>query len=142
MPDQGFPYISRTMETKDAISALGALAQETRLAIFRLLVERGEQGMPAGQIGEQLSVPAATLSFHLMQLSHAGLVAARRESRNVIYSINVERMNGLLQFLTEDCCGGRPELCMPAAGAACAPKSRTTVTRLPDPKVRRGRTTS
>jgi len=111
------------MESKSAVLALGALAQETRLAIFRLLVEHGREGLPAGRIAERLGVPAATMSFHLTQLSHAGLVDSRRESRLIIYAVNVERMNELLQFLTEDCCGGRPELCLPNAGA-CTPSGR------------------
>ncbi len=116
------------MESREAVPALGALAQETRLAIFRLLVEQGPDGLPAGKIAERLGVPAATMSFHLMQLSHAGLVVSRRESRLVIYAVNVERVNDLIRFLTEDCCGGRPELCLPKA-AACAPKRRAAARR-------------
>lgn len=116
------------MNSTDAVPALGALAQETRLAIFRLLVEHGREGLPAGRIAERLGVPSATLSFHLTQLAHAGLVDSRRESRSIIYVVNVERVNDLIRFLTEDCCGGRPELCLPNA------KSRTVVTKLPDPK--------
>ncbi len=111
------------MDAKTAVPALGALAQETRLAIFRLLVEQGPDGLPAGRIAGRLRVPAATMSFHLMQLSHAGLVVSRRQSRLVIYAVNVGRVNGLIRFLTEECCGGRPELCLPAA-AACRPKPR------------------
>lgn len=121
------------MNSSDAVPALGALAQETRLAIFRLLVEHGREGLPAGQIAEQLGVPAATLSFHLTQLNRAGLVDSRRESRSIIYAVNVERVNDLIRFLTEDCCGGRPELCLPNT-AACTPKRRPVVTKLPDPK--------
>jgi ArsR family transcriptional regulator len=124
------------MDSTNAVPALGALAQETRLAIFRLLVEHGREGLPAGQIAERLGVPAATLSFHLAQLAHAGLVDSRRESRSIIYVVNVEQVNDLIRFLTEDCCGGRPELCLPNA-AACAPKTRTVVTKLPDPKFRK-----
>ena len=117
------------MDSKDAVPALGALAQETRLAIFRLLIEEGREGLPAGRIAERLGVPAATMSFHLMQLSHAGLVVSRRESRLVIYAVNAERVNDLIRFLTEDCCGGRPELCLPAA--ACAPKPREVAAMKP-----------
>jgi ArsR family transcriptional regulator len=98
-----------------AIAALGALAQETRLDIFRLLVERGPQGMAAGEIGERLKQPSPTLSFHLNQLRHAGLISSRRESRSIIYSANFNTMNGLMAYLTEKCCGGRPELCGPDA---------------------------
>ncbi len=111
------------MDATTAVPALGALAQETRLASFRLLVEQGPEGLPAGRIAERLGVPAATMSFHLAQLSHAGLVVSRRESRHVIYAVNVERVNDLIRFLTEECCGGRPELCLPAA-AACGAKPR------------------
>lgn len=118
------------MDSKDAVPALGALAQETRLAIFRLLIEEGREGLPAGRIAERLGVPAATMSFHLMQLSHAGLVVSRRESRLVIYAVSAERVNDLIRFLTEDCCGGRPELCLPAA-KACAPKPREAAAMKP-----------
>ena len=124
------------MESEDAIPALGALAQETRLAIFRLLIEQGPEGLPAGHIAERLGVPAATMSFHLTQLSHAGLVVSRRESRLVIYSVNVERVNDLIRFLTEECCGGRPELCLPKA-ATCAPIPSVLVTKIAEPKRRR-----
>jgi ArsR family transcriptional regulator len=111
-----------------AIAALGALAQETRLDIFRLLVERGPQGMAAGDIGERLKQPSPTLSFHLNQLRYAGLISSRRESRSIIYSANFNTMNALMAYLTEKCCGGRPELCgsevFPPARSAedsCAP---------------------
>ncbi len=106
-------YISGTMETKDAVAALGALAQETRLQIFRLLVESGPGGMAAGAIGERLALPAPTLSFHLAQLKGAGLVSARREGRSIVYTTAFERMSDLLAFLTQNCCQGRPEVCEP-----------------------------
>jgi ArsR family transcriptional regulator, arsenate/arsenite/antimonite-responsive transcriptional repressor len=109
------------MEKTAAIGALGALAQETRLEIFRLLVQKGFDGMPAGEIGERLNLPSPTLSFHLNQLRFAGLVTSRRQSRSIIYSANFEAMNGLVAYLTENCCGGRPELCAPAAASECAP---------------------
>ena len=109
------------MEKTTAISALGALAQETRLEIFRLLVQKGFDGLPAGEIGERLNLPSPTLSFHLNQLRFAGLVTSRRQSRSIIYSANFEAMNGLVAYLTENCCGGRPELCAPATASACAP---------------------
>jgi ArsR family transcriptional regulator, arsenate/arsenite/antimonite-responsive transcriptional repressor len=111
-----------------AIAALGALAQDTRLDIFRLLVERGPQGVPAGEIGERLKQPSPTLSFHLNQLRYAGLITSRRESRSIIYRANFNAMNALMAYLTEKCCGGRPELCGPqvfppgdCAEATCAP---------------------
>lgn len=103
------------MKKSTAIAALGALAQETRLEIFRLLVQKGPAGLPAGAIGERLGQPSPTLSFHLNQLRFAGLVTSRRESRSIIYAANFKAMNGLLAYLTENCCGGRPEMCAPDA---------------------------
>ncbi len=94
------------MESNIAIPALSALAQETRLAVFRLLVQVGPTGLAAGQIAERLGVPAPTLSFHLSHLSHAGLVTCQRISRSLIYSANYQTMNELVSFLTENCCGG------------------------------------
>ena len=99
------------MEHKDAVGALAALAQDTRLDIFRLLVEVGPEGLPAGQIGKRLGLPLATLSFHLSTLRQAGLVEFRRESRSLIYRSNFAAMNDLLAYLTENCCGGNPEAC-------------------------------
>ena len=99
------------MEKTDVIAALGALAQETRLDIFRLLVEAGADGLPPGQISERLGLPAATLSFHLNQLRYAGLVSFRREGRSLIYVAGYEAMNGLLAYLTENCCQGDPAAC-------------------------------
>ena len=117
------------MKKSTAIAALGALAQETRLDIFRLLVQKGPEGLPAGEIGERLGQPSPTISFHLNQLSFAGLVTSRRESRSIIYSANFKAMNDLLAYLTENCCGGRPELCAPgprpACGSECAPQSNS-----------------
>lgn len=105
------------MDTKPAIAALGALAQESRLATFRLLVQSGPQGMPATRIAETLGVPPSSLSFHLKELTHAGLVLPRQEGRFIIYSANFDTMNALLGFLTENCCGGNP--CSPLAQGAC-----------------------
>lgn len=99
------------MEKLSAITALGALAQESRLDIFRLLVEAGPDGVPAGHIGERLGLPSATLSFHLSQLKHAGLVTFRREGRSLIYAAEYTAMNGLLAYLTENCCRGAPDAC-------------------------------
>lgn len=100
-----------------AIAALGALAQEHRLAAFRLLVQAGEQGLAAGALAEQLGVPPSSLSFHLAQLANAGLVTQRRESRSIIYTADYAAMNALMGFLTENCCGGVS--C--AEDAACLP---------------------
>jgi DNA-binding transcriptional ArsR family regulator len=94
------------METTDALKALGAIAQETRLAIFRLLVQAGPAGRAAGVIGEQLGIPPATLSFHLAQLAGAGLVRPRQDGRFIYYSADFGAMNALVGFLTENCCGG------------------------------------
>jgi DNA-binding transcriptional ArsR family regulator len=101
------------MDMTQAIDALGALAQETRLQVFRLLVTAGPEGMPAGEIAESLGAPTSTLSFHLAYLNRAGLVVSRRESRSIIYSANFDGMRGLLDYLTLDCCKGRPEMCKP-----------------------------
>lgn len=99
------------MDKPQAITALSALAQETRLDIFRYLIEAGSQGVPAGQIGEHLDVPWATLSFHLKTLQHAGLLERKRESRSIIYSVNFTTMEALMGYLTENCCRGHPETC-------------------------------
>jgi DNA-binding transcriptional ArsR family regulator len=106
------------MEIKAAVTALSALAQETRLAAYRALVAAGEQGLPAGELATRLGVPPATLSFHLKELAHAGLVSSRNEGRFVIYAADYAAMTGLIAFLSEECCGGRPELCLPEALAA------------------------
>jgi ArsR family transcriptional regulator, arsenate/arsenite/antimonite-responsive transcriptional repressor len=103
------------MKKSSVIAALGALAQETRLDIFRVLVEKGPEGMPAGEIGARLNQTSPIMSFHLNQLRFADLVSSRREGRSIIYSANFKMMTGLLGYLTENCCGGRPELCAPAA---------------------------
>lgn len=109
------------MKSKDAVSALSSLAQETRLAVFRHLVAAGPGGAPAGAIAKKLKVPAPTLSFHLKELEHAGLIDSVREGRNIVYAANFKRMRGLLSYLMEDCCGGRPEICDLALDeAACA----------------------
>ncbi len=104
------------METNEAVRSLSALAQGSRLAIFRLLVRAGPAGMAAGSIGEQLELPPATLSFHLAGLTRAGLARSRQEGRFVIYSAAFERMNDLVAFLTTNCCGGvscAPQACQP-----------------------------
>ncbi len=110
------------MNTKQAIPALAALAQETRLAIFRMLVARGPEGLAAGDIAAKLDLPPSSLSFHLAQLNHAGLILQRRQSRSLIYSIDFAAMNGLMGFLTENCCGGNATLCAPVCKPAASPK--------------------
>jgi ArsR family transcriptional regulator len=110
------------MDTADAIKALGALAQETRLKAYRLLVQAGPEGRPAGSLAEVTGVPATTLSFHLAQLANAGLVTQRREGRSIIYAADFGRMNGLLAFLTENCCGTGEAACeIACAPGACEP---------------------
>ncbi|MBI1329006.1 MAG: metalloregulator ArsR/SmtB family transcription factor [Alphaproteobacteria bacterium] len=99
------------MESKDALTALSALAQETRLAIFRHLVIAGPDGVSAGSIAEALGTPAPTLSFHLKELERAGLIAQRRAGRSLIYAARYDGMRALLSFLMKDCCAGRPEIC-------------------------------
>jgi DNA-binding transcriptional ArsR family regulator len=99
------------MEILIAVSALSALAQESRLEVFRLLVQSGENGVPAGKIGEQLDLPLSTLSFHLNQLKQAGLVTCRREGRTLFYSANYSAMNTLMAYLTENCCQGQADNC-------------------------------
>lgn len=108
------------MEKSNALTALAALAQETRLDIFRLLVQAGGNGLPAGRIGDRLGLPSATLAFHLKELKHAELVTFTRQGRSLIYAAVYPTMNGLLAYLTENCCQGSP--------AACAV---TAVTRTP-----------
>ena len=96
------------MDTKAVLAGLSALAQESRLAVFRLLVQAGPPGLAASKIAEHLDIAPSSLSFHLKELSHAGLLASKQEGRFVIYSANVDAMNGLIGFLTENCCGGVP----------------------------------
>ncbi len=105
------------MDTKTAIAALAALAQESRLAVFRLLVETGPAGLAASKIATVLAIPSSSLSFHLKELSHAGLIAPRQEGRFIIYAAQFDTMNGLIAFLTENCCGGNP--CTPPGAPAC-----------------------
>ena len=109
------------MESNTAVNALAALAQEHRLAIFRLLVERGPTGVSAGEIGAELRIAPATLSFHLKELNHARLITARQESRYIFYSANFDEMNALVGFLTENCCARDGVSCRPQV--VCARKS-------------------
>ena len=107
------------MKNQDIVGALAALAQDSRLAVYRLLVKRGPDGLAVGEISEKLEIPGPTLSFHLKELAQAGLVTARKESRFVYYAANFERMNALLAYLTENCCG---------VGATCAPACMPSTT--------------
>ncbi len=117
------------MESSAALPLLSALAQESRLAVFRLLVKAGPDGLAAGDIARQLKTAANTMSAQLLVLSNAGLVHARRDGRSIIYAVDYDAMSALLLFLTEDCCGGRPEICAPLAAVAsncCPPKKRAS----------------
>ena len=105
------------MKSADAIAALGALASEARLAVFRLLVKRGPDGYTPGELSRRLGVPSPTLSFHLRELANAGLVSGRREGRNLFYSPNLERMQNVVGFLTENCCTLADQAC----GSNCQP---------------------
>jgi DNA-binding transcriptional ArsR family regulator len=102
------------MEKIDAVTALAALAQDNRLDVFRLLVQAGPEGMPAGGVATALGLAPNTLTFHFDRLRQAGLVTVRRDGRSMIYAARFEVMNDLLGFLTDNCCGGRPEMCAPA----------------------------
>jgi DNA-binding transcriptional ArsR family regulator len=115
------------MESEKAVQKLSALAQDARLAVFRLLVKAGPEGMAAGEIARKLKAQPNTMSAQLLLLSNAGLIRARREGRSIIYTVDFDAMSSLLVFLTEDCCGGRPEICAPLASVAtgcCPPKKR------------------
>lgn len=108
------------MDNKEVIAALNALAQESRLAVFRLLVQAGPEGMAATRIAEQLGIPPSSLSFHLKELTHAGLVSPTKAGRSLIYAASFGTMNGLIDFLTENCCGG--SACAPAVKPTCSTK--------------------
>lgn len=115
-----FDYI-RNMETDNALEALAALAHGIRLAVFRLLVQAGPDGLPAGRIAELMEMPASSLSFHLKELHRAGLLASRQEGRSIIYLAQFETMHALLGYLTENCCGGTP--CAPVS--SCSPATES-----------------
>ena len=112
------------MKTTKAVSALAALAQDTRLGVFRLLVQQGASGMAAGEIAERLRISPASLSFHLKELAHAALVTSRQDGRFIFYSANYAEMNRLLGFLTQNCCVADGVTCDAAAG--CSPSSGAT----------------
>jgi len=119
------------MENKSAVIALAALAQDSRLAIFRLLVQAGPAGLSAGKIGEALGISPSSLSFHLKELTHARLVSSRQESRYVIYRANFRAMDELLAFLTENCCGGAP--CLATVCPECAEDGEALKASPPEP---------
>lgn len=110
------------MELNQAVKSLAALAQESRLAVYKVLVQAGPTGMAAGQISEHLGISASALSFHMKELTYASLVTSRHEGRYVIYSAQINSMNELLAYLTENCCGGNP--CSPVS-VACKPKAES-----------------
>ena len=110
------------METKRAVVALGALAHEYRLGIYRLLVERGPEGLPAGAIGEAVGLAPSSLTFHLQNLHRAGLIVQRRESRSLIYSVDFDAMNALVGYLTENCCAGSSSSCATECKPVSTPK--------------------
>jgi DNA-binding transcriptional ArsR family regulator len=113
------------MKTPKVVEALGALAHEHRLAIYRLLVQRGPDGLPAGTIGERVGLQPSSLTFHLQNLQRAGLIAQRRESRQLFYSADFEVMNGLVGYLTENCCGNSEAVC----ATSCVPAQSVKAAR-------------
>lgn len=110
------------LEESQALDAFGALSQETRLRMVRILVQAGPEGLPAGAVGEAVGASSSSASFHLGHLERAGLVQSRRESRSIIYSASFASLAALVEFLMRDCCSGHPEVCVPAA--ACTPVSK------------------
>jgi DNA-binding transcriptional ArsR family regulator len=116
------------MESEQAILSLAALAQSTRLAVFRLLVKHEPDGLAAGDIARAIAVPQNTMSAHLAILARAGLVMSERKSRSIVYRANLAAFQGLTSFMVEDCCGGRAELCAPAAAGKPARGKRAKVT--------------
>src|SRR5262245_9395006 len=114
------------MDEIDAVAALAALAQEHRLEVYRTLVQAGPEGMAAGEVASALGIAPNTLSFHFDRLRHAGLVSVARHGRSLVYAARYETMNDLLGYLTENCCGGRPDLCAPAACSPSKPARRRT----------------
>ncbi len=113
------------MDSNHAVQALGALAHDTRLTVYRMLVERGPDGLSAGVIAERLGIPPSSLTFHVQHLHRAGLVTQRRLSRQLIYAADFGAMNGLVSFLTENCCGGGASACLPA----CRPEAEAAPSR-------------
>jgi len=116
------------MKLIDAVNTLAALAQPARLKIFRQLVRSDAEGVCAGDLAKRLALPKPTLSFHLKELANAGLIESRREGRSIFYRLRPSRVRQLMKFLTEDCCQGRPELCLPSE-AECAGETCQTVSQ-------------
>lgn len=112
------------MDTKNAVASLSALAQPSRLAVFRWLVEQGPEGAYPGEMAERLELPPATLSFHLKTLLHAGMVEAEPQGRFIRYRANFPRMQELLAFLSQNCCGGDPSKCAPTAAPVAPPRRK------------------
>ena len=119
-------YNNKNVEKETAITALGSLAQETRLDIFRYLVGMGSGGAAAGTIANHLGVPAATLSFHLKTLQQAGFILRRRQSQSLIYRVNFDAIGALMSYLINDCCGGHPDLCQSGLGTQQPVKKSVT----------------
>lgn len=117
------------MEKSAVLAALAALAQESRLDIYRLLVQTGPEGLPAGQVGERLGLPSATLAFHLKELKNAGLVRCTRLGRSLIYAAEYPAMNALLGYLTENCCGRPATLCLSSSPQTAEPQSELPARR-------------
>ena len=118
------------MNAKQAVAALGAVANDHRLAVYRMLVEKGPQGLPAGAIAQRLDLPPSSLTFHLQHMLEAGLVTQRRLGRQIIYAADFAAMNGLVSYLTENCCGRGAEACAPACNPAAAPARRAKPRRI------------
>ncbi len=116
------------LEEPQALDAFGALSQETRLRMVRVLVQAGPEGLSAGAVGEAVAASSSGASFHLAHLERAGLITSRRESRSIIYTANFEGLGALVEFLMRDCCSGHPEICAPAAAVAaqCIPANEET----------------
>ena len=115
------------MEERQALASFGALSQETRLRILRHLVIAGPDGVAAGALADHVGVSPSNVSFHLKELEHAKLVTVRRDSRSMVYSAAFEALSGLIRFLMEDCCSGRPEICAPALAPACCTPTEGSV---------------
>ena len=118
------------MKTPEVIGALGALAHEHRLAIYRLLVQRGREGLPAGVIGERIGLLPSSLTFHLQNLQRAGLILNQRVSRRLIYSADFDVMNGLIGYLTENCCAANGESCSTGCAPTRPPKAVKRVSKV------------
>jgi ArsR family transcriptional regulator, arsenate/arsenite/antimonite-responsive transcriptional repressor len=109
-------HVCKQMEETKTVEALAALAHQTRLRVFRALIEAGLEGLPAGALATMTGVPPSTLSSHLVRLEHAGLIQSNRVSRNIYYAIKIESVRALLAYLIDDCCAGRPDLCGDLSG--------------------------